>query len=382
MTLATIAKRLAVGAAAMAIASGGPALAQQGPMPVDVASPLVADVTEWDEYTGRFEAPQRVELRARVSGYLQEVLFRDGQRVEKDQVLFRIDRRPFEAAFAQSVAEFQASGAEQSRSTDALDRNRRLEERGAVSESALDEAIAAKLTADANVAMSEASMRNAGLNLEYTEIRAPFAGRISDSLVDVGNLIGEGDTLLATIVEVDPIHLVFSASEADFLRFARRIAENREATLKPTMVQAKLLDEEGWIHEGRMDFVGNEIAVGTGTLKSRAVFDNSEDLLLPGLFARLRVAASEIDDALLLPDAAVLSDQSRKIVYTVDPEGTVGVKVVQLGQIHRGMRVIRSGLSPEDNVIVNGLLRARPGGKVVVQDVTLEFPESDRGAAQ
>ena len=344
-------------------------------MPVDVAKPLTATVTEWDEYTGRFEATQRVELRARVSGYLQEVLFRDGQLVEKDQVLFRIDKRPFEAAFAQAVAEFQAAGAEQTRATDALDRNRRLEARGAVSESALDEAIAAKLTADANVAITEAAMRNASLNLEYTEIRAPFAGRISDSLVDVGNLIGEGQTLLATIVAVDPIHLVFSASEADFLKYARRIAENRKSEVKPTPLPAKLLDEDGWNHQGRMDFLGNEISTGTGTLKSRAVFENSADLLLPGLFARLRVAKSETENAILIPDSAILSDQSNKIVYTVDAEGTVGVKVVALGQMHRGMRVIRSGLTTDDVIIVNGLLRARPGGKVVAEQVDLEFPE-------
>jgi RND family efflux transporter MFP subunit len=146
-------------------------------------------------------------------------------------------------------------------------------------------------------------------------------------------------------------------------------------------VQAKLLDEEGWSHEGRIDFVGNEISTGSGTLKARALFDNSADVLLPGLFARLRVAASDEHDALLIPDAAVLSDQSRKIVMTADDEGVVGVKVVTLGQLHRGLRVIRSGLEPDDRVIVNGLLRARPGGKVVVEEVEVTLTEADRGAA-
>jgi len=378
MTMATNRLKAAM-ALAISVLLAPPALAQMGPMPVEVAKPLVAEVTDWDEYTGRFEATQRVELRARVSGYLQEVLFRDGQMVEKDQVLFRIDRRPFEAAFAQAVAEFQAAGAEQSRARDALERNKRLEARGAVSTSALDDAIAAKLTADASVAMAEAAMRNASLNLEYTEIKAPFAGRISDSFVDVGNLVGEGDTLLATVVAVNPIYLVFSASEADFLKYARRVAESRR-NQQTADVEAKLLDEEGWTHKGQMDFVGNEIDTGSGTLKSRAVFDNSDDLLLPGLFARLRVAASIDQQALLIPDAAVLSDQARKIVYTVDGEGAVSVKVVTLGQLDQGLRVIKSGLSPDDRVIVNGLLRARPGGKVIVEETQIALPAS--GAAQ
>lgn len=380
MKLATTALSFTA-AAALSICATGSASAQQGPMPVEAARPLVAEVTEWAEFTGRFEATQRVELRARVSGFLEEVLFRDGQMVEKDQILFRIDRRPFEAAFAQAVAEFQAAGAEQSRATEALARNRRLEARGAVSTSALDDAIAAKLTADASVAMAEAAMREAMLNLEFTEIHAPFDGRISDSLVDVGNLIGEGDSLLATLVAIDPIHLVFSTSETDFLRYARLIAENRKQSESAT-VQAKLLDEEGWSHEGRIDFVGNEIDTGTGTLKARALFDNSSDVLLPGLFARLRVAASESQDAILIPDAAVLSDQARKIVFTADAEGNVGVNVVTLGQLHRGLRVIRSGLTAEDRVIVNGLLRARPGGKVIVEETEISFPEPTPGAAQ
>ncbi|MEL6479251.1 MAG: efflux RND transporter periplasmic adaptor subunit, partial [Pseudomonadota bacterium] len=243
---------LTSGLIAALVASG--ALAQGGPMPVDVAPPLVETIVDWDEYTGRFEAVERVDLRARVSGYLQQKLFRDGQRVARGDVLYVIDPRPFEAEYASAAAELEAAKAEQTRARTELERNEQLVRNRTISESALDDSTAAKLSADAQVAVAEAALRSAGLNLEFTEVKAPFDGRISDSRVDIGNLVTTGETVLATIVTTDPIHLVFTASEADFLKYARLSIEGVRPSSRnePNEVQAKLIDEDTWSHKGKM----------------------------------------------------------------------------------------------------------------------------------
>lgn len=366
------------GAAAAIIMWADVATAQFGPLPVDVASPLSAEVVDWDEFTGRFEAVERVELRARVSGYLQRIEFEDGQLVERSDVLFVVDPRPFEAAYARAQAERQAAVAEQTRAAAELARGEELVRNRTLAESVLDERRAAKLQADAQVAIADAALRDAGLNLEFTEVKAPFAGRISDARVDLGNLVAGGDTVLATIVSTDPIHLVFTASEADFLKYSRLSQEgSRPSSRKASNeVQARLIDEEGWPHAGVMDFVANELDPDAGTITGRAIFDNADDLLTPGLFARLRLIGSGRYQALLLPDDAILSDQARKIVMTVGPDGVVTPKVVELGPLYRGLRVIRSGVSAEDKIVVNGVQRARPGGEVIPQDVEIAFPDA------
>lgn len=353
------------------------AQAQMGPLPVEVATPLTAEVTDWDEHTGRFEAVQRVEVRARVTGYLQEVHFTDGQTVEKNQLLFEIDPRPFLAVLAQRDAELKAALAEQTRADADLERGQDLVRNRTLPESQLDERRAAKLRADAQVGIAEAALRAAALDLEYTQVRAPFTGRISDARVDEGNLVVSGDTILAAIVSTDPIHLVFTSSEADFLKYARlnQTGAGPSAEGEPTTVQARLIDETGWPHEGRMDFINNELDPNAGTIRGRAIFSNADGLLTPGLFARLRLIASRPYQAVLIPDEAVLSDQARKIVLVIeDPDGTVGARVVTLGPIYRGMRVIRSGLSADDLVIVSGVMRAQPGGTVIPQETPLAFP--------
>lgn len=367
--------------AAAAVVVTAPAWAQQGqgPAPVTVAAPLVEEIVDWDEYTGRFEAVSRVALRARVSGYLERILFKDGTIVEKGDPLFVIDQRPFQTQLARAVAELQSATAEQTRAETELERGRRLVENNTVAESTLDERVAAKLRADAQVAVAEAAVSAAQLDLEYTQVSAPFTGRISDAKVDVGNLVAGGETLLATIVSEDPIHLVFTASEADFLNYSRlSLSGDRESSrTKNNRVQARLLDETGWPHEGRMDFVANEIDENAGTITGRAVFENPDSLLTPGLFARLRLIGSGEYEALLLPDAAVLSDQARKIVMVVDDAGLVSAKPVTLGPLYRGMRVIRDGLSAQDRVIVNGVQRAQPGGQVAPEETTLSLaPDS------
>lgn len=361
----------------------GPASAQQGPLPVEVALPLEETIVDWDEFTGRFEAVERVELKARVSGFLQEIGFEDGQIVQEGEVLFVVDPRPFEAVWAQANAELAAAIAEKERADAELTRGEELVRDRTLTESALDERRATKLRADAQVTVREAEVRSALLDVEFTEVRAPFTGRISDRKIDVGNLVTAGDTLLATIVSTDPIHLVFTASEADFLKYSRLsdTGERESSRTAANEVQARLIDEDDWTHTGRMSFVDNELDPTAGTIRGRATFDNPDDLLTPGLFARLRLIASGEYEALLVPEEAVLSDQARKILLVVDEAGMVSASVVELGPLHQGFRVIRAGLEPTDMVIVNGVQRARPGGQVAPQEVTLSLEGSSSQAS-
>ena len=357
-----------------------PSYGQQGPLPVDVASPLKRTIVDRDEYTGRFEAVQRVDIRPRVSGFLEEIKFRDGQLVEKGDLLFTIDQRPFIASLDQALAELDAAKAEQHRAAIELKRGIDLLSSNTVAENVVDERRANKLRADAQVAVQEAAVRAAELNVEFTEVRAPFKGRISDRKADVGSLLTQNETVLATIVAIDPIHLVFTGSEADFLKYSRLGAsgDRRSSRDAPNPVEARLIDEENWPHKGHMNFVDNELDASAGTIRARAVFPNPDDFLAPGLFARLRIVASGEYEALLLPDEAILSDQAKKIVLVSDAEGTVTAKVVKLGALHEGMRVIRSGITENDKVIVNGVQRARPGGKVAPQEVTLSVDPQNK----
>ncbi|MEM8773636.1 MAG: efflux RND transporter periplasmic adaptor subunit [Pseudomonadota bacterium] len=358
-----------------------PAFSQQSALPVDVAKPIVRTIVDWDEYTGRFEAVERVEIRPRVSGYVKEIKFRDGQLVNKGDLLLVIDPRPFQTSVDSAKAQLAAAKAEQTRTSIELQRGQELVEKGTLSQQILDERVAAKLRADAEITIAEAAIRAAELNLEFTEVRAPFSGRISDRKVNIGGLVVENNTVLANLVSNDPIHLVFTGSEADFLKYSRLgLAGDRESSrTAANPVQARLIDEKGWPHVGVMNFVDNELDAGSGTIRARAVFENPNDFLTPGLFARLRVIGSGEYEALLLPDAAILSDQARKIVLVVDAEDTVSARVVELGPLHNGLRVIRSGIAPEDNVIVTGVLRARPGGKVIPQETTLTLDADEDG---
>jgi RND family efflux transporter MFP subunit len=337
--------------------------AAQPPPEVTVATPLVRRLTEWDELTGRFEAVQRVEIRARVDGYLQEIGFEDGQIVEAGQVLFVVDPRPYEAArdrikatIADAEAQLKLAELEQGRTA-------QLVETSATARARLDQRNAELQAAEASLAAAQAQLRDAELNVGFTKVTAPFRGRISDRRVDVGNLVSD-QTLLTTIVQLDPIYLVFDMSESDFLAYQRAVLEGELPSTRDrkTIVAAHLVDEEEWTHEGTMDFVDNVVDEGTGTVRGRAVFPNPDNLITPGQFGRIRIPGSPLYDALLVPDAAIVTDQSRKQLLVVNADNKVEPRVIRPGPSQPGgLRIVRRGIAPEDRFVIGGLLRARPG---------------------
>jgi multidrug efflux system membrane fusion protein len=346
------------------------------PPPVTVARPLQKTITEWDEYTGRFTALESVEVRARVSGFIDSVHFNEGQIVKQGDLLFVIDQRPYKLAVEQAQADVDRAQAKLEIATSDVQRATPLVRNQSLTEREFDTRTSTQHDAAGQVASAQAALKQAQLNLEWTEVRAPIGGRISDKRVDAGNLItgGQtGSTLLTLIVSIDPIHFVFDGSEADFLRYVRLAAAGGRPSSRDAQnpVSVRLADETEYKHQGRMDFVDNVINPKTGTIRGRAIFDNKDGLLTPGFFGRLRLFGGE-HAALLVPDSAIASDQSSKIVFTVADDGTVGTKLVELGPMVDGLRVIRSGLAPTDRIVIDGLQRARPGGKVTAQDGKIE----------
>ena len=351
-----------------------------GPPPVTVAAPLARTVVEWDEFTGQFEAVEFVEVRARVNGYLQSVHFQDGQMVRKGDLLFVIDPRPYEAALANAEAAVAQYQAQVELATRQLERTEKLRGKDFVSASTYDQRVQEKQSARAQLDAARAQVRTAKLNLDYTRIHAPVAGRVSRKELSVGNLIagdsGGQPSLLTTIVSLDPIRFVFDMSEQEFLAYQRAVAAGKMKSTRDTTVkvEARLPDEKDWTLQGRMDFVDNRVERSSGTIRARAVFANAKGLVTPGQFGRLRIPGSEPHEVLLLPDAAIMTDQAHKIVMTVKEDGTVVPAVVRTGPMIDGLRVIRAGLEPTDQVIINGLMRARPGGKVTPQPGSVEPP--------
>lgn len=343
---------------------------------VSVARPVSKEITEWDEFTGRFIAEQRVEVRSRVSGYLESVHFTEGTMVEKGQLLFTIDPRPFTAEVERARAELKRASTGLTRAQLEFERGERLQTSRAMSKETMEERHAARDAAQADVAAASARLRTTELDLSFTEVRAPMGGRSSDIKVDVGNLISGGSadsTILTTIVSLDPIELEWDGSEAEMLHYMRTSNVYRRPTApeQGNPVQARLIDEEGWPHIGRATFLDNQIDFDTGTIRVRATFDNKDLLFLPGMFARLRIFAREKQDAVLIPDSAILSDQAAKIVMLVRDDNVVEPRMVKLGPLVGGLRVVREGLGLEDRIVVNGLLRARPGLPVTPQDVDI-----------
>lgn len=358
-----------------ACATAVPALAQGAPPapPVQVSAPLAKRVTNWDEFTGRFEASEQVEVRARVSGFLDSVHFRDGQIVKTGDLLFTIDPRPYQLAVDAARAEVVRAKAQVDLTQNEVERAEALTQNRTITARDIDQRRANLNSALGQQQGAQANLKTAELNLEWSQVRAPLAGRISNRRVDPGNLIAGGQTgatLLTTIVASDPIYFSFDASEADYLRYSRLAAEKVRASSRdngtPTLV--RLADEREWRREGQMNFVDNALNARSGTIRGRAVFANADQFLTPGTFGRLRLYAGEVD-ALLVPDSVIVSDQANKLVLTVGPENKVVPKPVVLGQISEGLRVVTSGLAAGDRVIIGGLANpmVRPGATVTPQ---------------
>ena len=348
------------------------------PPPVTVSKPIQKSITEWDEYTGRFVPVATVEVRARVSGFIESIHFKDGQIVKKDDLLFVIDQRPYQIAVEQAKADLERARAKYDIATSDVDRATALVRNQTLTEREFDTRKSTQRDAAGQVGSGEAALKQAQLNLEWSEVRAPIAGRISDRRVDAGNLITGGPTgatLLTSIVTLDPIHFAFDGSEADFIRYLRLAASGVRQSSRdtPNPVAVRLADETEFKHQGRMDFVDNVVNAKTGTIRGRAIFDNKDGLLTPGFFGRLRLYGGQ-RDAFLIPDSVISSDQASKIVFTVADDGTVGTKKVELGPIVDGLRIVRSGLAPTDRIVIDGIQRARPGQKVTAEDGTIKAP--------
>ena len=361
------------------VASCGESQKQSGASPpppaVTVAQPVKRTVTDFDEYVGRFAAVNSVEVRARASGYLEGVHFTDGQIVKQGDLLFSIDKRPFQNTLDQARANLVQAKSNQSFTESDFTRGQQLVRDKTITDQTFEQRSQAYRNAQAAVSNSEAAVRQAELDIEFTELRAPVNGRIGDRRVSPGNLVTGGTsgntTLLATIVSTDPIYFEFTFDEASFLRYERMSKAGNDIASRSAGVQValKLIDESDFMHKGHMDFVDNVIDRSTGTIRGRAVFANPNNILTPGMFARVRVPGSPPYEALLVPDAAIGTEQARKFVLTVNSDNTVVPKYITLGQTTAdNLQIIKSGVDPDDRVIVDGLMRARPGQKVTPQE--------------
>ena len=339
------------------------------PPKVTVSQPVVRGVVEWDEYTGRLEAVESVDVRARVSGYLQSVHFTDGAIVKKGALLFVIDPRPYQAELNRAKAALEQAMARYERTQKDFARAQQLVKSRAVSQEEVDTRAADQREAEEAVRAARAAVEAAQLNVEFTQVKAPINGQISREFVTVGNLINGGtadSTLLTRIVSLDPIYGYFDVDERSYLKYTRlwRDGARPGARDVKTPVALELANETGFPHQGRLDFIDNRLDPNTGTMTGRAVFPNPDLTLIPGLFARIRLPGSNEYQALLIPDEAIGTDQTQRFAFVVNDQNIVEYRKVELGPIIAGLRVIRDGLKPEDWVIVNGVQRVRAGAKV------------------
>jgi len=341
------------------------------PTKVTVQPPQLATVTNWDEYPGHLEAVEMVEIRPRVTGYIDSIHFQDGAEVKAGELLFVIDPRPYQAELDQAQARSQESETRLELARNDFKRADSLRGTKAISEEEYDSRSKVVRESEASLAAARASEATARLNLDYTQIKAPVSGKIGRRLVTVGNFVqlqgnGGAATVLATLVSLDPIYCYFDVEEAAF-RTYRSNAKVAEAGSGGLACELALVNDAGFAHRGRLDFFDNQVNPQTGTIRLRAVFENADRTLVPGMFANLRILAGPPEQTLLVPDVAVLSDQGYRFVYVANAENKVETRSIKIGRAHGPLRAVISGLTREDRVIVNGLMLLRPDAKVVVQ---------------
>lgn len=356
--------------------------AQEKPAPppptVSVAQPLKRNVTDWDEYVGRFEAIQGVEVMPRVSGQIVAINFRPGVEVGKGQELFQVDPRPYRAALMQAKADVMRAQAALANARTELARSADLKKVNAVSQEEYETKLATSRSAEASLAAAKAAVDAKALDLSFTSVRAPISGRVSDKRVAIGDYVNAGATLLTTVVSIDPIWFSFEGAESFYLKYIRQAAdgERRSSRYAPNPVEIQLADEKGYKWRGRMVFVDNAIDTNSGTIRAHAEVPNPNGFLVPGMFGRARLLGSGSHPALLVPDEAILTDQNRKLVYTVGRDGKTMQRVVETGPMVEGLRVIRTGLAPTEKIVIDALARLQPGMPVTVRQAKIA-PRAD-----
>jgi RND family efflux transporter MFP subunit len=377
---------LAVAAVAGVLALAGCGADAQAPQqqatPVSVAQVVERQVTEWDEYTGRLEAVESVEIRARVSGTVDQVAFEEGKEVKKGDLLFVIDPRPFRAEVARARAELERVRTQLQLARSDLARSEKLLSTQAISQEEYDTRVAGQRSSSAALRAAEAALEVAQLNLSYTRVASPIDGRVGKAEVTRGNLVSAGTggaaSLLTTVVSVHEMYAYFDASEQAYLRYAElaRRGERPSGRENRNPMRMGLANEEGFPHEGYIDFVDNRVNPSTGTIRARAVFPNSDRFLTPGLFVRLQLVGSGQYQATLIHDRAVGTDQDRKFVLVVGPDNKLEYRQVTLGPMVEGLRVVREGLKSGERIVVNGLQRVRPGSLVQPNVVPMDSPSA------
>jgi RND family efflux transporter MFP subunit len=356
------------------------------PPTVSVAPALEREISEWDEFSGRLEAVDQVEIRPRVSGYIKRIAFAQGKDVRKGEVLVEIDPRPYQADLEQAQAQLEQARTAADLAAKEVARAEKLVSVQAISREEYDSRVSAQANGAAAVRAAEAAVANARLNLEWTRVRSPIAGRVSRAEVTEGNLVQAGPpdaTLLTTVVSLDSIYLYFDSDEQTYLRYATRAAGAGKRNWRNARfpVYLGLANETGFPHEGYLDFVDNRIDPASGTIRTRAIFSNRDHRFTPGLFARVKLVGSQKAPAILVRDAAVGTDQDRKFVLVVGPGDTLAYRPVELGRLTDGLRIVKSGLKPGERIVVNGLMRVRPGVKVAPKPVAMVPDSSDTAAS-